>query len=334
MKPKNLAILGPYPPPLGGISVHIERISKWLIQKKIPFTIFNYGFSEDENVVPTRKNPIFYAKFLFKKSFNLIHFHNSLNFEYVYYYLFSKLNSTPILLTIHSEKILDSRPLTRSFYLYFLKHTKFTKLISVSEGLSNFLNQQNIPTEFLPAYVPPYAIQPKKIEKDGRILFLFSVWRLSREEAEKVYNVPLVFEFLKQNKDQFKMLFMIGSKASSDLDYLNELTRSFEVEEDIEILFDQNIVNYVQNCSFLLRANLSDAYGISLQEAMDLGVPAIASDVCARPKGTILFRSGDLEDMTQKIFWLSKQSVDTLLKFREDLHDHEKLIEIYQTLLC
>ena len=40
----KLAIFGPYPPPLGGISVHIQRMENFLLEKEIDYTIYNHGF--------------------------------------------------------------------------------------------------------------------------------------------------------------------------------------------------------------------------------------------------------------------------------------------------
>ncbi len=329
----KLAIFGPYPPPLGGISVHIERISRYLGSEKVPYTIFNYGYSNYPNVIATKKSPWFYIKFLFEKNFKLIHFHNNVSLEFLYYFVFSFLNKTPFLITIHAESLLHYNPIIKEFFMFFIKHTKKAKFISVSENIYTLLKDEKSDILFLPAYVPPVSVNFKKTEKDGRFNFLFSVWRLTENEAKNVYNVPLAFEFLKNNKEKFKMIFMIGSKESSDLNYLERLVSDFELENDIEIIFNENIVDYVQNCSFLLRTNIADAYGISLQEAMDLGVPAIGSDVCLRPKGTVLFENNNLNDLTSKINHVVTTNKSELLKDKEILNYHLQLIDLYKALL-
>jgi len=40
-----------------------------------------------------------------------------------------------------------------------------------------------------------------------------------------------------------------------------------------------------------VRPTTSDSFGISIQEAISAGTPAIASNVCIRPEGTILFEA-------------------------------------------
>lgn len=326
----KMAIFGPYPPPLGGISVHIERISKYLKMNQIDYTIFNYGYFKSENIIATKKSPLFYLQFLFENRFQFIHFHNNFSLEFLYYFVFSILNKTPLLITIHAESILHAGSFQKKFFLFFIKYTQNVQFISVSENIYHLLKKENLDVVFLPAYVPPTSVDLKATLPDSRHQFLFSVWRLTEAEARNVYNVPLAFEFLRQNKSQFKMIFMIGSRSASDLKYLNKLISDYDLSEDIEIIFDQNIVDYIHNCKFILRTNTADAYGISLQEAMDLGVPAIGSDVCLRPEGTVIFENNNLNDLTQKINAVVTTDKMEFLKNKKELNYHLDLIEIYK----
>lgn len=330
---KKLAVFGPYPPPLGGISVHIERISKYLDKENISYTIFNYGHYENHNVIATKKSPWFYIKFLFEKSFKLIHFHNNISLEFLYYFVFALLNKTPLIITIHAESLLHYNVIIRNFLLFFIKHTRGAKFISVSESIYELLKKQNVAAIFLPAYVPPTSVNFKEIEFKNKDFFLFSVWRLTKNEAENVYNVPLAFKFLRKNRERFQMLFMIGSKEASDLNYLEEMLLEYGIKDDVLLIFNENIIDYVQHCAFLLRTNFQDAYGISLQEAMDLGVPAIGSNVCLRPKGTVLFESNNLNDLESKINYVIDSDKHELLKEKEDLTYHLQLIDLYRQYL-
>ncbi len=328
---KQLAIFGPYPPPLGGMSVHTQRLEYFLIEAGIPYVIFNHGFSKNLNVIPTNKNPLFYIKILFTKKFSLFHFHQIFFFEFLFYLLFSSVNRTPFLITLHNETLLNCGSFKRNIALFLIKNTKRMRVVSVSENLNEFLLERKINTIFLPAYVPPKKISFIALKKDSRIHFVFSMWKFNKNTANGSYNVPLAFSFLKRNKDNFKMIFMIGDEKGSDVQYLNELLTKYEIKGSVLVLYGKNLVDYVQNGSFLLRTNSADGYGISLQEAMDLGVPAIATDVCSRPKGTILFRDNDIEDLTNKIDYIIHANKEELLKSKEKLTYHLKLIEIYKS---
>lgn len=249
--------------------------------------------------------------------------------------MFSYIRKEDIIVTIHSERLLNYKPIKKALALYLLSKTKKLTLISVSKNLNGYLSENNINSIFLPAYVPPSnsSEHRREVEDYKSDLFLFSVWKFTPKLANDVYNGPLVFEFLKGKKEKFTMLFMIGTKEGSDLDYLEKMLISYNIKDNVKLVFDENLVDYVHNCKFLVRPNLMDGYGVSIQEAMDLGVPAIASNVCERPKGTILFENNDLDDFSKKIEYVLNTPKQELLIEKEELIYHRKLIDLYLRIL-
>ena len=332
--PETLAIIGPYPPPLGGISVHIQRLEYYLKQQQIPYLIYNHYHFEKENVVAHNKSKWWYLKFLGNKKHKLVHFHQFIFLHFLYYFIFSRVNPAKMMLTIHNEKILGYGFWRKKMILWLLKHTKYRKLICVSKNLSGYLNQSGIDNIFLPAYVPAQPVEPKKLVlPTDKTPFLFSVWKIDKHTAEQVYNVPLILEFLKKYKAQFFMVFMIGNRKETDEVYLKRLLQDYNLEngKDLQILYDLPLTPYFKNFDFLVRTNTSDGYGVSLQEAMDAGIPAIASDVCMRPQGTVLFKSNELTDLEKKIFEVVKKP--SVLPATDQPQSHLQLLDIYKKLL-
>ncbi len=328
MKNKDLAIFGPYPPPLGGISVHINRLEYYLKKAEIDYRIYNHGFNKNKKVIATKKKPIWYLKLLFIEKYKAFHFHQFFYFHFIYYWFFSLIRSENLIVTIHSERLLKYSGLKLKTALFFLSKTKRLTLISVSKNLKEFLDAKGISTIYLPAYVPPNAINEKTIKSDKEV-FLFSVWKFNKKLATEIYNVPLAFEFLKRNESKFKMLFMIGNEQDSDKELLKSMIDEYSVENAIEVLYNENLIDYIKQCKFLLRPNLSDGYGVSIQEAMDLGVPAIASDVCERPNGAVLFKNNDPQDLSKKAAYVLNTPKKQLLENKEDLTYHDTLLDIY-----
>ena len=330
MMNKHLAIFGPYPPPLGGISVHIMRLEPFLETEGISYRIYNHGDVQSNSVIATRKKVIWYLKMFFVEPFQVFHFHQFFYFHFIYYCFFSLFRKEEIVVTIHSERLLNYSFFKQKMALFFLSRTRKLSLISVSKNLNDFLLVNGVNSIFLPAYIPPQGTANKAVNCD-KDLFLFSVWKFNKKLADEIYNVPLAFEFLSKHKSEFSMLFMIGNKKDSDLVYLDELISEYNIRENIILVFDENLIDYVHNCRFLLRANISDGYGVSIQEAMDLGIPAIASDVCERPKGSILFKSNDLFNLSEKVAYVQRNSKEELLKGREDLLYHKELLKLYDS---
>lgn len=331
---KGLAIFGPYPPPIGGVSIHISRIEKHLIKQNIDFQIFNHGHASGENVVVTEKSKLWYFKMLYLKGFKAIHFHQFFKFHYLYYWVFSRINSTPIIITIHSERFLFYNSILKKACVYFIKHTKECEVITVSKELYDFFLKNNIKCSYLPAYVPPKPSRKIELKKDNTtIYFAFSIWKCTQELSEDIYDLPLALSFLKLNKSNFKMLLFIGTQEDSDIKYLNTLINKYHLKNHVVILFEKQVVEYVHNCKFLLKTNKKDGYGIALQEAMDLGVPAIATNVCKRPKGTILYNKNDLNGLQKAVEFVLNTPKQEILKEKENLEYHKELILKYKALL-
>ncbi len=84
-----------------------------------------------------------------------------------------------------------------------------------------------------------------------------------------------------------------------------------------------------------LRPTNTDGDANSLREALFFRVPSVASDVCPRPEGTILFRNRDISDLTAKVEELL-ENYETHKKALEGLNIEDnslKLIELYRGLM-
>ena len=80
--------------------------------------------------------------------------------------------------------------------------------------------------------------------------------------------------------------------------------REAGLEENILLLGDvdhEACLALMSVCDLFLRPTLEDGDSISVREALSLGIPVVASRAGARPAGTILFDSGDVEEMLTKI---------------------------------
>ncbi len=303
----------------------------FLRNEKINYKIYNHGFVSSENVLPTNKSVFWYIKYLFSHQGKLIHFHQFFSFHFLYYFIFSKLSEKKIFISIHGEGIIYLPEWQRKIYIGLLKNTDFSLLICVSKNLSSLLAQNGVENIWLPASVPPGKIQPVILPKiQGKDYFLFNIAKLNSKIAESIYGIELALQFLSRSSNKYQMLLLIGSEVESDKDYLNSLLEKHKVKDFVTVIYEGNLVNYLGNCKFLLRANKVDAYGVSIQEAIDLGIPALASDVCIRPKGSILFKKDNLDDLIEKV-----ENIDKIRVERETVKSdfHFQLIELYKKFL-
>ena len=104
-KKVKIAIIGPYPPPYGGISVHIKRIKNYFKKNHIEYIIYNesrmVGYENIINVKPINS----YKKFIFKipfLKFGTLHFHST-NLKIQMLLGCYRFLGKKIILTIHGE---------------------------------------------------------------------------------------------------------------------------------------------------------------------------------------------------------------------------------------
>ena len=55
-----------------------------------------------------------------------------------------------------------------------------------------------------------------------------------------------------------------------------------------------------ERTDLFVRATKTDMEGISVKESLQYGTPVVASDVCTRPVQAILYKDGDVEDLSRK----------------------------------
>ncbi len=328
-----LAIIGPYPPPYGGIATHIYRLRPYLKSENISHRVFNHGNAESEDVIPNHKSPIWYFDFLFCRNLNVnaVHFHQTLHgFEYLYWFIYSKINRLKIIITLHNETILSKR-LFRSFNLFLLRKTGYSLLITVSKKVHLFLNDRNIRNILLPAYIPVDMKQLKPIRVDKRKkIIVYAIFKVTSKNLIDIYGFDLVMKLMNFVSGEYDLYILIGDKKNSDIGILESILFQNKQTDSVNIVYDKNLVDFLPNADVYIRPSKSDGYGISIQEALELGVPAIASDVCERPPGTIVFKSGSFEDFFKKFNFVARTPTSEILKNSRHLAYHRQLITLYK----
>ncbi|MBP0725121.1 glycosyltransferase family 4 protein [Bacillus sp. RG28] len=314
-------IVGPLPPPVGGISVHIKRVKKQLISKGVECNIYNEANVENEaeNVYPIHSYKLFVLKIPFLKA-DVFHFH-SISLKMRILLGVYKLLGKKIILTVHGESLADqinnSNRLVKFFLLKGLRY--IDQVICVNEKNTKQLidlgfNAAKLKT--LPAFIKPFE-DKQDIEAIPNFVWDFinnSEFVITANgcirfyKDEDLYGVDLLVELvnrLLKNSIKVSLIFVV-----LDRDSQNEKERMYykQIKEKIKdnklesnFLFyetkDTEFYPILSRSHLFIRPTKSDGYGVSIAEAIHYNIPSIASDVCTRPEQTILFKSGDLNDL-------------------------------------
>lgn len=85
--------------------------------------------------------------------------------------------------------------------------------------------------------------------------------------------------------------------------FFNERIRELGLERDVLLRLDaeEPFHTCLSVAHVFVRPTFSDSFGISIAEALEFGVPVVASDAVPRPDGVVLFRAGDPADMALAI---------------------------------
>ena len=356
-KKVKIAIIGPYPPPYGGISIHIKRIKNYFEKNHIEYIIYNetriVGYENIINVKPIYS----YKKFIFKipfLKFGTLHFHsNELKIQMLlgcYRFLGKK-----IILTIHIERWLDQLAKLNlvGHYLILLSLRNIDKIICVNPRIKKellYLGFDSKKIEVIPAFIPPTSdeIEIKqlpeyfhKIRHKHKFLVTANAFRISFYKNQDLYGIDLSIELMKRLIDNgYKDIgFIYVIPDIGDYDYfekMQDLVKKYSLEDNFHFYTEPIAYPAVINmCDLFIRPANTDGDALSVREAISLQRPAIASNVCRRPEGIILFKNRKVDDLYNKVIYV----IENYIKCKKQIEsiefedNAEKILEVYKKVL-
>ena len=303
----KLNIIGPLVPPFGGVSVHISRLRPVLKFNDINYAVhdFNKKLIEcDSKNIRTKSRINLLINILSRKYGSNYHVHIS-SLKQLLFAMILLIFGFQIIITFHNEKFYRTNILKRTLTICIL-HSFQSRLsiISVSQAYNKYLNSKNIECIYLPAYIKPdknelntknSLIKSQITQNQGNICF--NIWRYTNEVADKIYGLDLLEKYFSNHKRllvKYCLNFFVGD-SSSDLEHLKQrLDKNFKGRYNL--IVSEPLVPYLDMMDVLIRTNRVDAYGVSIIEALDINVNVIASNVCLRPSGCVLFNPFDFAD--------------------------------------
>jgi glycosyltransferase involved in cell wall biosynthesis len=158
-------------------------------------------------------------------------------------------------------------------------------------------------------------------------------------KGEEIYGIDMCVELCSELKKQYPQIGFVCAVAEvGDATYFKEIQKRIK-QKNIE----NNFHFVLEPCEFypllpksdlFVRPTCTDAYGVSVAEAIHFGVPAVASDVCERSRGAILFEARNQGDFLKKV----REVLANPRVYRERLNQvlqedtFEKLLELYNQL--
>lgn len=197
----------------------------------------------------------------------------------------------------------------------------------VSEKVCIFLQSNGIESCYLPAYVSPLLTTDHiETKSNYRVRVLSNIGVLKAKDDIGRYGFDFVYRLAEVYRD-------IGFDVFVGLDRTDALSVYCEKLPNLRFCYGLDMSSYIGNYDCFLRPNRDDAYGNSIQEALDFGVPVLASDVCRRPAGSQIFQTGDYNDFQEKFQTLLSSGFHLDKNIVETSQHHLRLVELYCEIL-
>jgi glycosyltransferase involved in cell wall biosynthesis len=327
-KKRDIALIGSYPPPYGGVSVHIQRLNEQLQKKGFKCIIYDSGKAKDtsqKNVEATKNTKGWRFKYLLTAKEDIVHYHGYEPKSLLLFSLLSVMRKKKVVFTFHSFRYNVKKinifhkfafRIAARANIYFIAVGPIIKEKIISLGIA----PGNI--EVIPSFIPPTVREEDISEIPKRVwdfidshnpVISANAFRISFYNNQDLYGIDMCIDLCANLKQYYPEIGLVFSLPDiGDYDYFNKM----------------------KQCDAFVRPTNTDGDAVSIREALYFRIPAVASDAVPRPEGTILFKSRDINDFTLKV----KDMIDNYEQYKKILKtvrmedSFEKIMKIYQML--
>ncbi|MET0403905.1 MAG: glycosyltransferase family 4 protein [Cystobacter sp.] len=309
----RVLLVGDYPPPHGGVAVHVRQLHDSLRERGVESVVLDIGKAgrPAKDVISVR-TPARYAQRLagFLREGWAVHVHTSGNNPKAWILAATAavpIPRSPRVITLHSGLLPDylaaspaRRMLARAVLL------GYSHVVAVSEAVRDALVRCGVPGEKITVYpafcgsqVRPGPETPEiQAARERRQVLLAMA-----HHPSPVYGRGLMFRALRRLADARPGVGLAVFGPGTHSEEFQRDAREHGVESLLENLGEMEharVLALMRRCDAFIRPTTHDGDAISVREALALGVPCVASDVCARPEGAYTFRAGSAEDLAQR----------------------------------
>ena len=300
----KICLIGPFPEPVGGVSVHLDRL-KIMLQSQCSVYAVDESPIKKESIPNLRKFDILdYFSAIYHS--DVVHIHSSipvLRFFHIIVasYIFRKRTIT----TIHSLRVKKVSRWQKKLY------SRCYKIIVVNKTYRKKIDSNNV--VLMPAFIPP--IESNKgipdrlknwiLEKKKNIIkiAISNAYRLDYYDGVDIYGLDLAIELakrFKKNNDPIAIVFIVSSieKDRTEFDrYASEIEENHLKNHILLIGGSIDFPALMKEADLVLRLTCTDGDALTIRESLWLGVSTLASDVVERPANCSLFNNRDIDSL-------------------------------------
>lgn len=357
----SVDILSVYPPPIGGISIHIKRFVHILEKKNCLYHVYDIFSKEKDhlpNVTRIRYPYLWYLKYLLFSRQKIIHAHIT-GIILLYVYSLLTLKKSKLIITIHSISIPNYIRKTSVFQkriiTWIINHTY--KFITVNnefrESLLTSLKPYGLNPDVIQTispFLPPVVTDDDYNMMDSRVMPFINThtpvisanaFMLHLHDGKQLYGIDMCVELCSRLKAQYPKIGIVVcvsvvNQATSEI-YTQLMKRisELDISENMLILTGGNDFPPILSLSdVFVRPTNTDGDALSIREAISFGIPTIASDIVKRPDGCLTFKTRDLDDFENIVLRAIENHSEISQKLKQmKTTDESPLLSLYETIL-
>jgi glycosyltransferase involved in cell wall biosynthesis len=323
----SVAQVGPYPPPYGGVSVHIKRLHQRLAALNIPSRVYCQPSARpdhEEQVVPVSIKFSWHGwipEHGWRCNASIVHFHDGWYWTPAAWLML--LRGKKVVMTFHDQQAgsvgwQGASWLERRVGRWLFRHPRVW-WVAVSQEVRRQLIEKGVPAARItvaPAYIPPRADADASslpayvrdfLSAHSPVLSTYA-WKLTIDaQGVDMYGFDHCIEMIGALKADFPSIGLgISLPLVADAGYFRDLKARIAasgIEDHVLFITEplDEIHQLWQASDVFVRATNTDGDAVSVREALNLRVPVVASDASARPDGVVLFETRNLEAMIHAV---------------------------------
>lgn len=300
---------------IGGVTIHIQRLTEWLLKRDIKHDLCDYKTTNLINLFKTIKEH------------EIIHVHASNPILRILHIGFAKYLGKKTIFTVHGnvgrfgwfKNWLDKLSITWCDVPIVINHGSFEKSIKWNEN-----------TQLLPAYIPPLdegtipeyvrlAITTAK--EEGKTVISTNASTVSyASDGKEIYGIHFLIDYF---KDKPEYLLCISDPSGLYSDGYNGIS----LPNIILIPEQHSFYALMKRSDLMVRNTATDGDSLSVKEGLSLKLKVLATNCVDRPCGVILYEYNDTSS-----FELALQKAPPINYDESSINVVDALINIYHNL--
>ena len=312
----SVAFWGTPPPPIGGMTVHLQRLIKKIELEELEYIMYNFNNHEYEShrIINVRKKVFWYFGLYFNKNPKIHYVISTRTMIRFLAVIFGKLRNKKIIIRVGGESLANSMKSfwQKIFSKYAIRNADI--FIGVNKDIHDLAQKIRTPkdTLLIPGFIPPFdsgELPPREIIEfykgaDIKLAVSGQVFEPEDFDIYGLWDIIKVMKLLKENFENPKVVifkYSVKTKEYSSNSF-NKKIKKLGLINNI-FIYNSKIELWptLKYCDVFLRPSYTDGDANSIRESLYFETPVVASNVVKRPAQTIVYESGNIRQLANGI---------------------------------